>query len=218
PPVPQGLPDPCLRELQAVLDEELQRLPENHRQPLLLCYFEGLTQEEAAQQLGWPRGTLKRRLERGRELLKGRLTRRGLTLGAALCATLSTGAALAVPLPAILGSTTVRAAVSFAARQVAPAAVASAHVLPLAAGVLNSRLAAGGSVVRALVRVFCPGARGVLAVPRAAQSPADRGAVAPGAIPVAGDGEKPAPKRPPEDPPPQPEQSVKSGEPRGDPV
>src|SRR5262249_47614526 len=59
PPMPQGPPDLCGRELHAVLDEEVQRLPVNNRQPLLLCYFEGLTQEKAAQQLGWPRGTLK---------------------------------------------------------------------------------------------------------------------------------------------------------------
>ena len=56
------------RELQTILDEELQHLADKYRQPLLLCYLEGLTQEEAAGQLGWPRGTLKRRLERGRAL------------------------------------------------------------------------------------------------------------------------------------------------------
>src|SRR5262245_19162357 len=99
-----GPPDLSWRERRAVLDEELQQLPEKNRQPLLLCYLEGLTQEEAAGQLGWPRGTLKRRLERGRELLKNRLVRRGLTLGVAVGATLPAGEALAVPLPAGLGA------------------------------------------------------------------------------------------------------------------
>src|SRR5438309_1160259 len=84
----------------AALDDELHKLPEKNRQPLLLCYLEGLTQEEAAEQLGWPRGTLKRRLERGRELLKNRLVRRGLSLGAAAGAMLPAGEALAVPVPA----------------------------------------------------------------------------------------------------------------------
>ncbi|HZY84054.1 MAG TPA: sigma-70 family RNA polymerase sigma factor [Gemmataceae bacterium] len=74
------------REWQAVLDEELNRLPPKYRAPLVLCYLEGATRDEAAQQLACPLGTLKSRLERGRELLRARLTRRGVTLSAALLA------------------------------------------------------------------------------------------------------------------------------------
>ncbi|HYV35035.1 MAG TPA: RNA polymerase sigma factor, partial [Gemmataceae bacterium] len=73
-------------DLLRVLDEELQRLPERFRLPLLLCYLEGRTQDEAAKQLGWGLSTLRRRLEKGRELLKTRMTRRGATLGAGLFA------------------------------------------------------------------------------------------------------------------------------------
>src|SRR5262249_11317397 len=51
------------REVCETLDEELQRLPERLRSPLLLCYLSGLTRDEAAKQLGWSLGTLKRRLE-----------------------------------------------------------------------------------------------------------------------------------------------------------
>ena len=72
------------RELLAVLDEELQRLPERLRSPLVLCYLQGSTRDEAARQLGWSLATLKRRLEEGRESLRCRLARRGLTLPAAL--------------------------------------------------------------------------------------------------------------------------------------
>jgi RNA polymerase sigma factor (sigma-70 family) len=72
------------RELLAVLDEELQRLPEGHRLPLILCGLEGLSQDEAARRLGWSAGAIKGRLERGRQHLRRRLAQRGLTLPAAL--------------------------------------------------------------------------------------------------------------------------------------
>jgi RNA polymerase sigma factor (sigma-70 family) len=141
-PAPAGPPDLSWRELQAVVDEELQRLPETQRQPLLLCYLQGLTQEEAAARLGWPRGTLKRRLERGRDVLRGRLTRRGLSLAAALVATLPAGDALAVPPPTALSAAVPRAAALFALNKPLPAKLAAAHVVTLAEGVLRTMLAA----------------------------------------------------------------------------
>lgn len=81
------------RELRAVLDEELQRLPERYRAPLILCYLEGKTRDEAAHQLGCAPGALHGLLERGRKLLRDHLTQRGLTLSAALFATALSGAA-----------------------------------------------------------------------------------------------------------------------------
>jgi hypothetical protein len=82
------------REVHAVLDEELNRLPEKYRAPLVLCYLEGKTTEETAQQLGCPKGTILWRLAQGRERLRERLTRRGVTISAvALGALLSQGAA-----------------------------------------------------------------------------------------------------------------------------
>ena len=67
-------------ELRQVLDEEVQRLPEKYRAPILLCYLQGQTNEEAAALLDCPTGTLKIRLMRGREILRKRLVRRGLAL------------------------------------------------------------------------------------------------------------------------------------------
>ena len=66
------------QEVRQALDEELQHLPERLRSPLLLCYLSGLTRDEAAKQLGWSLGTLKRRLEEGRHALRIRLERRGI--------------------------------------------------------------------------------------------------------------------------------------------
>src|SRR6267142_867176 len=66
------------QEVRQALDEELQHLPEPLRSPLLLCYLSGLTRDEAARQLGWSLGTLKRRLEGGRKALQIRLARRGV--------------------------------------------------------------------------------------------------------------------------------------------
>jgi RNA polymerase sigma factor (sigma-70 family) len=66
------------REVCQALDEELQRLPERLRSPLLLCYLSGLTRDEAAKRLGWSLGTLKRRLEEGRKELRIRLEKRGI--------------------------------------------------------------------------------------------------------------------------------------------
>ncbi len=74
------------REMLLVLDEELQRLPEAYRLPLILCYLEGHTQEEAARMLGWTSGSVKGRLERGRARLHTRLVRRGLSLPEGLLA------------------------------------------------------------------------------------------------------------------------------------
>jgi RNA polymerase sigma factor (sigma-70 family) len=109
-PAPDPVAEISLREAEAMLDEELTRLPEKYRAPLLLCYLESATRDEAAQQLGWSVATLKRRLERGRELLRHRLVRRGLTLSSALLATtLSQGSAQAT-VPAGLAAATVYAA------------------------------------------------------------------------------------------------------------
>ncbi|MCI0737966.1 MAG: sigma-70 family RNA polymerase sigma factor [Gemmataceae bacterium] len=68
------------QELLEALGEELQRLPEKYRTPLILCYFEGRTHEEAAQMIGLPRGSMAKRIGEGLELLQMRLLERGFTL------------------------------------------------------------------------------------------------------------------------------------------
>jgi RNA polymerase sigma factor (sigma-70 family) len=80
------------REACAILHEELARLPESLRGPLFLCYLQGLSRDEAAEQLGRTAGSVKKGLERGRELLRKRLTRRGVTLSAVLLAVIADSA------------------------------------------------------------------------------------------------------------------------------
>src|SRR5262249_35100433 len=95
-PPADPLADITGRELLAVLDEEMQKLPENHRTAVVLGYFQGKTCDEAARAAGWSLRTYKRRLEEARAILRGGLARRGLTLPAALLtAGLAGGAATA---------------------------------------------------------------------------------------------------------------------------
>jgi RNA polymerase sigma factor (sigma-70 family) len=89
--------DPSWREACTILHEEVDRLPERFRLPLVLCYFEGFSRDEAAAQLGWSTGMVKGRLERGRWALKARLTRRGIALSAGALLFAGREAAGAVP-------------------------------------------------------------------------------------------------------------------------
>lgn len=81
------------KEMLGILDDELGRLPEPYRTPLVLCYLEGRTQDEAARQLGRSLNTLRRRLARGRRLLEARLRGRGVTLETVLAGLLAASAA-----------------------------------------------------------------------------------------------------------------------------
>jgi RNA polymerase sigma factor (sigma-70 family) len=136
-PRPDPLAQLSARELLAVIDEEVQRLPSVYRLPVILCCLQGRTQEEAARQLGWTPGSLQGRLERGRARLRTRLTRRGLTLTAVLAAVeLSRQSGM---LGGLLAAT-VRAA-DAAARGVLPSGASSAPAVKLAEEALRGFVA-----------------------------------------------------------------------------
>jgi RNA polymerase sigma factor (sigma-70 family) len=125
-PEPCEHTDPAARlvwqEVRQALDEELQRLPERLRSPLLLCYLSGLTRDEAARQLGWSLGTLKRRLEEGRKALRIRLGKRGIApIGLALTV-LTPETAQAAISTSLLDSTF---RLVFSTRAVVPATIAA---------------------------------------------------------------------------------------------
>jgi WD40 repeat protein len=109
---PDPLEELTWRDLQTVVDEELGRLPEKFRAPLILCCLEGRSREDAAQQLGWSLGRLKGRLERGRQMLRSRLLRRGVTPSLVLGASLLLEGQAEAAVPATLSDVCVRAAVS----------------------------------------------------------------------------------------------------------
>jgi len=116
-------------ELKPVLHDEVNRLPEKYRVPVILCYLEGKTNEEAAQLLKWPVGTVKGRLSRARDLLRSRLTRRGLALSAAMLVTaLSNGTVFAEVVPSRLIDQTVTNALVIASRRPATEGAISPEV------------------------------------------------------------------------------------------
>jgi RNA polymerase sigma factor (sigma-70 family) len=97
-------PDQTWREACSVLHAELDRLPDRYRLPLVLCYLNGLSRDEAAARLGWSAGSVKGRLERGRERLRKRLTRRGIDLSAGLLAAVVGGTNMAVSAELVQGT------------------------------------------------------------------------------------------------------------------
>ena len=121
---PEGV---AWKEMLAILDHELSQLSERCRAPLVLCYLEGRTQDEAARQLGWSLNTLRRRLTQGRRLLEARLHGRGVTLSSALAGLLASSTA-AVPAP-VQAATQAAAGARLAGARLAGGVAASASVL-----------------------------------------------------------------------------------------
>ncbi len=165
-PVPPGW-EVAWREVQAVLDEEVGRLPPIYRGPFVLCCLDGLSKPAAAARLGLKEGTLSSRLARARKDLQQRLARRGINLSAVLGA-LALGGTAGAAVPKGLADATLR----FATGDVGEV---SARALTLAKGVMRVMnatkvklatvllLALGllGAGVNVLARAAAPGAEDV---------------------------------------------------------
>jgi RNA polymerase sigma factor (sigma-70 family) len=136
----QPVTQAALREVQAILDDEVNRLPQRQRAVFVLCCLEGKSRTEAARQLGWKEGTVSSNIARARKELQRRLARRGVTLSAALCTVEIGRAAANGPIPASLVKGTIKAGLSFARGESPLADLVSAEVATLARGALKSML------------------------------------------------------------------------------
>ncbi len=141
-PEPEAASHAPRGDLAEVLDHELSRLPDKYRTPVVLCELQGKTHHEAAEQLGWPIGTVSGRLSRARSMLAERLTRRGLsTAGASLAVLLAQNPGVAsASMPTALLSSTVNAASWAAAGRAVMAGAVSSEVAALAGEVLSTML------------------------------------------------------------------------------
>jgi RNA polymerase sigma factor (sigma-70 family) len=146
-----GAPEAVFDDLRPILDEEVSQLPSKYRQPFVLCYLEGKTNEEAARHLGCPKGTVQSRLAWARARLRNRLSRRGVALAGELPAGLLLHRAAVSP--GLVDATT-KLAVPFAFKAAISEAV-SPSVTALAEGVLHTmfvtRLTVAAVVTLALV-------------------------------------------------------------------
>jgi RNA polymerase sigma factor (sigma-70 family) len=150
-------------ELRQLLEEELDGLPEKYRAPLVLCYLQGQTHQQAARALGRPAGSMSRHVGRALELLRGRLVRRGVALSAGALSAALTSDLAAGSVPTTLAGATVRAALVVA--------IGGAVAGPVAALAESVACRLAGSRTRGILAILVSlalvGGAGLVALPAA---------------------------------------------------
>jgi RNA polymerase sigma factor (sigma-70 family) len=139
-PEPKSAPHDPWRDLEALIDLELSRLPDKYRIAILLCDVQGKTGKEAARQLKVPEGTLASRLRTGRVMLARRLARHGIGLSAGALAVVLAQNAASATAPAAVVASTIKTATLISSGTAAAAGMVPAKVAALMEGVLKTML------------------------------------------------------------------------------
>ena len=163
----------CDADLQAVVHEEVDRLPEKYRAPIVLCDLQGRTHQEAARCLGWPIGTVKSRQLQGRGLLRDRMARRGLGLSVTAVAIESSRQAAVAAIPNELARISVDSAMQQAGRLIS-GFVTSSQALTLSQGVLRAMLWIRIQIVAVAVLAVGLTSFGAIVYVRGSQDPAPK--------------------------------------------
>ncbi|HKB38593.1 MAG TPA: sigma-70 family RNA polymerase sigma factor, partial [Gemmataceae bacterium] len=178
--------DHLWRDLRPVLDEEVRGLPEKYRITFILCHLQGKTNQEAADALGCPLGTVLSRLAWARERLRDRLTRRGLAVSSVVLLTVLSRNASPAAIPPALLQATFRTLT-----QPAAAGAMSAKTFLLAEGVRKAMFLTKVKVTTAVAALVCLLGLGTVAVSHRAEATPAPGYL--GAAPADRDGEKARP-------------------------
>jgi RNA polymerase sigma factor (sigma-70 family) len=179
-PHAEPLDDRTWHELRPVLDEEIGRLPEKYRAAVILCYLQGKTHEQAAQELGWPRTSLTNRLARARDLLRSQLTGRGIVLSAGALVTALTEKTAPAAVGATLTIHTAKAAAGVAAGEAVATSILSTQALALAEEVMGGMMGVKAKVVILALALGVTLGGGAMASYRGLVGPAPDGAIAVG--------------------------------------
>jgi len=150
-------------ELRTIIDEEIGALAEKHRAPVVLCYLEGKSYDQAARELGWPKSSLASRLTQARDVLRERLVQRGICLSAAGLAVGLTERATGAALPALLTIHTVKAAILYSAGKITAGMSVSSQAITLAEDAMKGMLGFKTKVVAAVFTALVLAGGAVLA-------------------------------------------------------